>query len=515
MKARNSEGLSPQSSYVNVETLAESASSSSAPATPTGLAGSVSHDSVSLTWQDPEDDSITGYQVLRRSRDGDEYEDGQGAAEFVAVVDDTGSAATSYTDTSVTARTRYVYRVKARNSEGLSPQSSYVNVETLAAPKPPAKPADLEASAIRDNSVTFEWDDPEDDSITHYKVRRSGGDSKKFKTIEKNTRSADTTYTDSEVSAETKYKYRVIAVNGIGESPESDSLGVQTLPAPSSTRDDPDNDEPEPEDAAIAEEQREVTIINRGTLEVDPPVPTRGTIESPGERHRYEVGLQSGRFYELYLREGSTGEIRLLLDHEGTPVQYDGRDVVSAPHAAWSGRFLFYQPTTGSTYVVEVRASDDQQTGSYALMVRDNTITASSDHENAGKSNDFGAFINRAKLHPDDPVSGRLNRDGHARAATIDTDYFEANLHAGQTYTFTYSASSVDSGATSNFLSVDVHGPGPYRNLNNYSPNFGGGSRVLVITITPGRTGAYVFSINVFGPGGGLPSAYTVTLAEQ
>ena len=86
---------------------------------PTGLtAPSVSHDSVTLTWDDPGDSSITGYQVLRRSRDGDEYGDGRGAAEFVSIVDDTGSSATTYADTSVTARTRYVYRVKARNSAG-------------------------------------------------------------------------------------------------------------------------------------------------------------------------------------------------------------------------------------------------------------------------------------------------------------------------------------------------------------------------------------------------------------
>ena len=69
------------------------------PAVPTGLTGSVSHDSVALSWHDPGDDSVTGYQVLRRSRDGDEYEDGGGAAEFVAVIDDTGSPAASYTDT--------------------------------------------------------------------------------------------------------------------------------------------------------------------------------------------------------------------------------------------------------------------------------------------------------------------------------------------------------------------------------------------------------------------------------
>ena len=104
---------------------------SSVPEAPTGLtATSVSHDSVTLGWDDPDDHSITGYQVLRQSRDGDEYGDGQGAAEFAAITDDTASSATTYTDTSVTARTRYVYRVKAINSEGTSEQSNYVNVET-------------------------------------------------------------------------------------------------------------------------------------------------------------------------------------------------------------------------------------------------------------------------------------------------------------------------------------------------------------------------------------------------
>ena len=113
----------------------ESQAQSPVPAAPTGLtAASVSNDSVALSWDDPGDDSITGYQVLRRSRDGDEYGGGQGAAAFVAVVDDTGSAAASYTDTSVTSRTRYVYRVKAISAEGLSERSSYLNVETPAAP---------------------------------------------------------------------------------------------------------------------------------------------------------------------------------------------------------------------------------------------------------------------------------------------------------------------------------------------------------------------------------------------
>ena len=38
------------------------------PARPTGLSAVVSHDAVTLTWDDPQDDSITGYVILRRDR---------------------------------------------------------------------------------------------------------------------------------------------------------------------------------------------------------------------------------------------------------------------------------------------------------------------------------------------------------------------------------------------------------------------------------------------------------------
>ena len=141
----------------------------STPDSPTGLtASSVSHDSVTLSWDDPDDDSITGYRVLRRSRDGDAHGDGEGAAEFVAVIDDTGSPAASYTDTSVTARTKYVYRAKAINPAGLSERSSYLNVETLAEPVtttvvvvPPEEPEEPEFALQTDTTEPGGdvWDD--------------------------------------------------------------------------------------------------------------------------------------------------------------------------------------------------------------------------------------------------------------------------------------------------------------------------------------------------------------------
>ena len=218
------------------------------PASPTGLTApysSISNNSVTLTWDDPEDGSITGYQVLRRSRDGEEFEDGRGAREFVAVVEDTGTAATTYTDSSVTAHTRYVYRVKARNSAGLSGQSSYVTVETLVAPpvtpQPastvPAAPTGLTApsSWISDNSVTLTWDDPVDSSITGYRILRRDIVNQPpgtFTAVTEDTGSTATSYVDNSVEPETRYAYRVKAINSAGTSAQSGYVNVETTAAP-------------------------------------------------------------------------------------------------------------------------------------------------------------------------------------------------------------------------------------------------------------------------------------------
>ena len=69
------------------------------PAAPSGLTAAVSHDQVVLTWDDPQDDGITGYVILRRNRDTD------AEGQFTELVNDTGSAATGYTDDTVAAET--------------------------------------------------------------------------------------------------------------------------------------------------------------------------------------------------------------------------------------------------------------------------------------------------------------------------------------------------------------------------------------------------------------------------
>ena len=212
------------------------------PAAPTGLSPTaVSSDSVTLNWDDPGDSSITGHQVLRRSRDGSEYGDGEGAAEFAVIADDTGSAAAAYTDASVTARTRYVYRVKAINPAGTSGQSSYLNVETLAVAEVPEAPTGLSAPSATHESVTLTWDDPGDSSITGHQVLRrfrdgdeygDGEGAAEFAVIEENTGSAAVTHTDSSVTARTRYAYSVKAISAAGTSGQSGHLDVETPEAP-------------------------------------------------------------------------------------------------------------------------------------------------------------------------------------------------------------------------------------------------------------------------------------------
>ena len=78
---------------------------------------------VTLTWDAPDDDSVTGYQILRRIPAA-----GEGAVSVL--VEDTGSAATSYADTEVAAGTRYIYRVKAINEAGVGPRSGRAVITT-------------------------------------------------------------------------------------------------------------------------------------------------------------------------------------------------------------------------------------------------------------------------------------------------------------------------------------------------------------------------------------------------
>ena len=93
------------------------------PGKPTGLTATLNSDgSITLSWNPPSGDTVDGYQILRRRPRENERS-------LTVYVEDTGNTATTYADTNTALDTRYVYRVKARNSAGLSPWSNYARVD--------------------------------------------------------------------------------------------------------------------------------------------------------------------------------------------------------------------------------------------------------------------------------------------------------------------------------------------------------------------------------------------------
>ena len=183
------------------------------PAKPKGLEATATHDSVTLTWDDPQDESITGYVILRRVRENDQ------GGDFSVLVANTGSAATTYTDDSVKASTTYTYRIKAINGAGTSERSRWVHIDTPAA----------------HGQVVLTWDDPDDDSITGYVILRRipGVDPEaQFSELVSNTGTAAATYTDASVAAETRYTYRIKAINAHGTSERSRWYHIDTPAAP-------------------------------------------------------------------------------------------------------------------------------------------------------------------------------------------------------------------------------------------------------------------------------------------
>ena len=91
------------------------------PAAPTNLTSSNGNGSITLSWNHPNDDTITGYEILRRRPT-------QGENQLTTYVANTNSTAPTYTDTNVTAGVKHAYRVKAINAAGSSGVSNFVLV---------------------------------------------------------------------------------------------------------------------------------------------------------------------------------------------------------------------------------------------------------------------------------------------------------------------------------------------------------------------------------------------------
>ena len=130
------------------------------PDKPTGFMATAGTAQVTLSWDDPSDPSITGWQYRQKA----------GSAAWGDWMDiGSGATTTSHTVTGLTNSKKYRFRIRAKNKAGNGPQSA----ERTATPK--AKPNAPVLSAVAgDGSVTLSWTGPLGVSHWGYQYKTTG-----------------------------------------------------------------------------------------------------------------------------------------------------------------------------------------------------------------------------------------------------------------------------------------------------------------------------------------------------
>ncbi len=229
-------------SFVWSEPVSTTTRDTQAPGAPTALVAAAptaatedASTQVNLTWTAPTDDigtSVTGYKI-ERSEDLIDWE-------VVGESEEVGSTGDEYKDKGLTPATEYHYRVRAMNAAGTGNASiPVVTITTAAATTAPALgiPSGLVAIARGSSQIDLYWltpGDSEDAPITGYRVEYSEDDGTTWKDAIADTMSRATMASHTGRMAETKYTYRVSAINAGGTgAPSTDAsatTGMLTVP---------------------------------------------------------------------------------------------------------------------------------------------------------------------------------------------------------------------------------------------------------------------------------------------
>ena len=184
---------------------------------------------IRITWQDNANNEIE-YKVERCV--------GQNCASGFAAITFLTANTTAFEDEddlgfgAVVTGAYYGYRVTASNGTGDSRPSDVINVSTFT----PETPVDLVATTTSNSTIALTFSDKSDNEFS-FRVERCSGDPTCTNFTPLTTLVAGATgYTDGSVVVDQVYRYRVVAVNPVGESPASGISNADTyLPAAPST----------------------------------------------------------------------------------------------------------------------------------------------------------------------------------------------------------------------------------------------------------------------------------------
>jgi len=186
-------------------------------AAPSGLAATiVSAAQISLSWRDVSGEE--SYSIERKT----------GAAGSWSEIGTASTSTTNYADFAVALGNQYFYRVISKNGG----QSSAPSAEVSAALASPAVPTNVAALKLSFSSIRVSWDDVEFE--TAYYLERKTGSSGTWSQI--SSLPANTiVVTNTGLSPNTQYFYRLRASNGIGTSAYSSEATATTDPVPPTT----------------------------------------------------------------------------------------------------------------------------------------------------------------------------------------------------------------------------------------------------------------------------------------
>ncbi len=198
------------------------AEAQSAPAKPTGLTATARIQSVRLSWTNPNNSDITGWQFRRGT--GDPVSWGSWTNFSGSFIGTTISREIP----GLTSGTEYSFQIRAVAGTVEGAASDTVSATPLAQAAAPAKPTGLAATA-GSGQVTLDWTNPNNAAITGWQFRQrtppDTGSWGSWMPITSST-AATTTHTVTGLTNGTDYEYQIRAVAGVRPGPASDAVSA-------------------------------------------------------------------------------------------------------------------------------------------------------------------------------------------------------------------------------------------------------------------------------------------------
>ena len=192
----------------------------SSPGKPTGFAVGAGNRKVTLTWDDPGNDTITKWQFAYRTTGG--YGDWTDIA-------GSGPRTVRHVHSPLQNDTVHTFKIRAVNRIGGGAESDEVSATPMASA--PAKPTGLRALA-GDGQVTLLWTDPSDVSIAKWQYAyKTSGDYSSWVDMPGSS-AATTRHVVGELANGTLHTFKLRAVNDTGIGPESDEASATPLSVP-------------------------------------------------------------------------------------------------------------------------------------------------------------------------------------------------------------------------------------------------------------------------------------------